>query len=319
MTYKTLATFVATSLTAGLLGQSANQAYTPPPKAVRLDINSTYAELSPVRYGDRLYFSSMRPTEAPASSRSRIYSAAINGPAVLDSEMNNRKTTVQTANPAFLPDASRMYFTVCKDAAQADCEIWYRDHEYEGTWSAASKLPEPINLRGYSATQPTLGWDEGQRQFVLYFASNRPGGKGGNDIWACPIRWDGQFGTPLPMPFNTAADEVTPFFDRTNQALYFSSNGLGGLGRFDIFKAQIMEGGLWSRPEALAKPFNSAYDDLYCSFHEPSGTYYLVSDRPGSQCLGRSEGMDCYDIYEISPLSTTRSISSKADGAFSNN
>lgn len=285
-----------------LFGQPS-QPKTAPIRATRLenDVNANSAELAPVRYGDRVYFSSVRPDGQTGTATGRIFSFIPGGKATPAPELNFKKSNKHLSGMAFLPDASRMYITVCGDDAQTDCEIWSRERDYAGGWGAATKLPAPINMRGSAASQPSIGWDEGAKQFVLFFVSDRAGGKGGKDIWAAKITWDGQFEPPVSLPFNTAADDVSPFFDRSSQALFFSSNGLGGLGRLDIFKTKKQANGQWAAPTALSRPFNSAYDDLYCSYHEPSGTFYLVSDRPGSQCKGSVEGLGCYDIYEIAP------------------
>jgi OmpA-OmpF porin, OOP family len=198
-----------------------------------------------------------------------------------------------------MPDASRMYFTLCRDEAMQDCEIWYRDREYEGTWGVAVKLPEAINLKGANTTQPAIGWDASTRKYTLFFASNRPGGHGKMDIWASTITWDGKFEAPVCLPFNTPEDEVTPSYSQTGQTLFFSSNGLKGQGRFDVHSVKKADGGKWGQPQNLGRPFNTAYDDLFYTYHESSQTGYLASDRPGSQCTGSTDGFNCFDIYEV--------------------
>ena len=146
---------------------------------------------------------------------------------------------------------------------------------------------------------PTIGWDEEQKKFALFFVSDRKGGYGGKDIWVSHIRFDGVFDDPYPLTFNTPKDEVTPFFDRKSQTLYFSSNGHKGEGRFDIYYSK-KKGDMWDRPENMGRPYNSGYDDLYFTSHEMSGTAYLTSDRPGSICNGTAtDGWQCYDVYEI--------------------
>ena len=161
------------------------------------------------------------------------------------------------------------------------------------------KLPDYINQRGSTSSQPTIGWDEEQKKFALFFVSDRAGGRGGKDIWVSHITWDGQYETPYSLPVNTAKDDVTPYFHRNSQVLYFSSNGMKGSGRFDIFKAE-KKGDLWDKPVNMGRPYNSAYDDLYFTVHEVSGKAYFTSDRPGSLCSrGYADGWNCYDIYEV--------------------
>jgi hypothetical protein len=173
------------------------------------------------------------------------------------------------------------------------------------------KLPESINLRGSNNTQPAIGFDASQKKYVLYFASDRKGGKGKMDIWASTITWDGKFGEPTCLPFNTPEDEVTPSYNQTAQTLYFSSNGLKGTGRLDVYFANRDMAGNWAKPENMGKPFNTAYDDLFFTYHEASQTGYLASDRPGSQCSDSVEGFNCFDIYELKKMGTVGPIETK--------
>lgn len=260
-------------------------------------VNSTAPDFAPVRYGDRVYFSSSRQQPGDEAPVSRIYSFTEGKKATLVDELNTTRKSQQIGNVALMPDASRMYFTICKGETQEKCDIWYRERTFEGGWSAAKRLPDYINESGSTTTQPAIGWDKTQKKFVLYFVSNRAGGRGGLDVWCSAITWDGQFETPYSLPSNSAGDDVTPFFDATSQTLYFSTNGLGGAGGFDIFVAEKKDD-MWNKPFSMGRPFNSSYDDLYFSFHETSSMAYFTSDRPGSVCDGRSsKGAGCYDLY----------------------
>ena len=261
--------------------------------------NSVLADYAPSRYGDRIYFSSMYKESKKAKTVSRIFSFTPGELAVLKKDLNPKKSALNVAHVALTPDARRMYFTLCKDEAQEKCEIWYRDREYEGNWGAAAKLPDHINLRGYTATQPAIGWDVSLKKYVLYFVSDRPGSAGKKDIWCSPITWNGVFETPFPLPVNTVADDVTSYFDQTAQVLYFSSNGWRGFGKFDIFKAR-KTASQWSVPENMGWPFNTPYDDLYFTLHEPSKIAYFCSDRPGALSGKEDTGSwNHLDIYAV--------------------
>lgn len=117
----------------------------------------------------------------------------------------------------------------------------------------------------------------------LYFASDRPGGYGGNDIWVAERLSSGAWGTPRNMgpTVNTPADELSPFFDSATGSLYYASaTSDTGL---DIF---IMESGS-SAPRRLPPPYNSEYDDF--TPFVLNGWLYLASNRGGG-CGG-------YDLY----------------------
>ncbi|MEM8908265.1 MAG: hypothetical protein AAGD05_10505, partial [Bacteroidota bacterium] len=132
-----------------------------------------------------------------------------------------------------------------------------------------------------TATHPFTVYQD--QMEILYFASDRPGGKGGMDIWYMtrPINSeDIDFSLPrnAGKSINTLGDEVTPFYDPQEKSLYFSSNGQVGLGGLDVFKAQG-ERAQWSEAEHLGHPINSSADDYYYQFFESPANAYLVSNR----------------------------------------
>lgn len=276
------------------------------------NINSELSELAPIRYADKLYFTSVNENNYVRSGKkrgkevphpvTRIYEAQFNRPA-REIEANPRKASKNASNVALMPDASRMYYTLCNDddyRNQEECEIWYRERQFEGDWGPPVRLPQHINMRGYSSTQPTIGYDRHLRRYVLYFSSDRPGGKGGLDIWASVLEWNGtNFGEPFPLPVNTEKDEVTPFYHQSSQTLFFSSDGLPTQGGLDIYKAKKANNGEWEAPESLDEYVNSEYDDLYYTYHTSTRNAYFVSDRPGSNCKDKKDrGLDCTDIYQ---------------------
>ncbi|HFA48209.1 MAG TPA: hypothetical protein ENJ95_04235 [Bacteroidetes bacterium] len=259
-------------------------------------VNTTAPDYAPTRYGGRVYFTSFYKKPDDGTKVARIFSFSESGKATLVNELDIKRKSAHIANPAFMPDASRMYFTICRDSKQERCEIWYRENDFNGGWGVAKRLPEIINRRGSTSTQPSIGWDEEQKKFALFFVSDREGGRGGKDIWVSHISFDGQFETPYSLPINTAMDDVTPYFDRNTQILYFSSNARGSNGDFDICKSQ-KTGDMWARPEGLGRPVNSAYDDLYFTLHDKSGKAYFSSNRPGS--MRSAKGRNSFDIYEV--------------------
>ncbi len=125
-----------------------------------------------------------------------------------------------------------------------------------GAWSKPEELP--FNTTGqWDDVHPCLSIDGDK----LYFASNRPGGFGGMDLYVS-IKNGETWGEPINLgaTINTAKNEVFPFIHADN-TLYFGSTGHKGLGGIDIFFAQTEENG-WTAPVNLGAPFNSAGDDF---------------------------------------------------------
>jgi len=147
-------------------------------------------------------------------------------------------------------------------------------------WEGSQALP--FNGNEYTTMHPTLTVN-GQR---LYFASNRPGGYGETDIYYVENNGAG-WGEPVNMgpTVNTNKREAFPYIHESGM-LFFSSEGHGSIGGFDIFavdtKARKMEEILH-----LGAPFNTESADFGLILN-PTGTQgYFTSARYGG--LGQDD------------------------------
>ena len=131
---------------------------------------------------------------------------------------------------------------------------------------------------------------------ALYFVSDREGGFGGLDIWVSIIDERGNFGVPINAgsQINTSFDEITPFYNKYENKLYFSSNKDSGQGGFDIYKSEG-ELNLWGEPEGVKK-LNSKQDEMYLTFFNSTSGYFS-SNRAGA----KFESMEfcCNDIFSF--------------------
>lgn len=254
---------------------------------------------APFRYGDKLYYTSSFKENQQAEPVTRIYSMEYGKVGSTLTDVNPKKSNIHSSNMTMTPDGKVMYYTLCEDETQDQCTIWSRKKSYEGGWEAASKLPPHINVRPYTATQPAIGYDWKLKKYTLYFVSDRPGGKGGKDLWYSTLELDGSYGQPMPLPFNTAKDEVTPHFNMGGKTLFFSSNGLPGYGGFDIFSTRMDSHGEWEEPINQGVVINSSYDETHFTFHTNVQKGYFVSNR--NEYL-KDGGEGKKHIYEIGPM-----------------
>lgn len=269
-------------------------------------VNSPYSDFGAVARGDTIYFSSYRfdkkkDSTRPARKVTKLMAytggrSARPLPAYMNSDERH------TAHTAFSRDGQRMYYTVCDfvNTTKIRCELYYRDRDRRGRWQKqATRLPPTINITNQTMTQPAIGYDSTIQAEVLYFASDRPGGTGGMDIWRSVLGQDGKpFGQPENLSaVNTTADELTPWFDEATQTLYFSTDGRQTLGGYDIYRYRP-----GSEPEHLGLPFNSSYNDLYYSLAPGGQSGYLASNRPGSAFLDVKNKSCCNDIYFFEAL-----------------
>ncbi len=136
-------------------------------------------------------------------------------------------------------------------------------------------VPLTINSNEYSNCHPAVSQDG----FTLVFASDRPGGHGGMDLYVSKIDEDGIWGEPenLGPEINTSGNEIFPFLHEDG-TLYFSSNFLIGYGGLDVFKAKY-NGEKWSEPENMNPPINSSKDDFGFITGKDHSWGYLTSNR----------------------------------------
>ncbi|MFC5411671.1 OmpA family protein [Larkinella bovis] len=161
----------------------------------------------------------------------------------------------------------------------------YVAEEKKGAWSRAEELP--FNSDEYSTGHPALSPNDK----LLFFASDRPGGFGGTDLYVARFE-EGKWSEPVNLgnKINTKGNEMFPFIDDRGN-LYFSSDGHPGLGDLDIFYAQLTEGTSAKSVQNVGEPLNSSKDD-----------FGIVTD--GARMLGyfssnRARGGSDDDIYRF--------------------
>lgn len=210
-------------------------------------------------------------------------------------------TTNNEGAQTLTPAGNSMYFVRCpRLPGGGSCNIMYTELDSDGQWSLPSSLRSPVNTR-YSETTPSISPD-GE---TLYFASTRPGGEGGRDIWKS-TRTENGWSDPINLgdSINTPGEEIAPFIHHDNKTLYFSSNQHVGLGGFDLYKSTLKEDGTWSKPVNLGYPINSYKDEERGVIITADGSKgFFASNRPGG--FG---GMDIYyfDVpHSIKPTPAT--------------
>jgi hypothetical protein len=265
-------------------------------------INTPYTEFGATPVGDSLYFSSLRfkngkdennPTR-PISGI--LLSDNLGTGNKLDDQVNVDQR--HTAHTAFNRGQTRMYFTLCEYGLPDSirCDLYYRDKGDAG-WGAPVALTS-VNNPEYTSTQPNVGYNDETGKSYLYFASDRPGGKGGMDIYRMEITNNG-FGSIENIDgVNTPYQEYTPFYHSNTKTLYFSSDGRKTLGGLDIFKTS-MRTGAPGKVQHLGDSLNTSYHDLYFTLNDKGDVAYLSSNRAGSFQLDEEIEACCYDIYKV--------------------
>jgi outer membrane protein OmpA-like peptidoglycan-associated protein/Tol biopolymer transport system component len=177
-------------------------------------------------------------------------------------------------------DGNWLFFTGCyRPDGFGSCDI-YMSYLTENGWS------EPFNLGGNINTdqwesEPSISPDKRD----IYFASRRPGGYGGSDIYVSHLLPNGTWSKAqnLGPEINTSGDESEPFIHADNQTMYFVSNGLPGYGDADIFLVRKDNNGKWGKPENLGYPINTINTDGTMIIASDGVTTYFSSNRSDSR------------------------------------
>ena len=156
------------------------------------------------------------------------------------------------------------------------------------SWSKTVKLNKNINTR-YWESHGFISEDG--NQFI--FASDRPGGFGGLDLYIShKVNNDWGPAVNLGPEINTQFNDDRPYLINKGKTLFFSSQGHENIGGYDIFRSDMQSNNLWSEPKNLGYPINTPDDNF---FFMPigdgkSGYYSIYKESAGS---GKE------DIYKI--------------------
>jgi outer membrane protein OmpA-like peptidoglycan-associated protein len=190
-------------------------------------------------------------------------------------------------------DRHYLFFTRCNNRSdngweKGGCDLFmaYRV-AVDSPWTIGQTFGATINSPGYEG-MPCLSADNRE----LYFASDRPGGYGGLDIWVSRFQ-NGYWQVPrnLGPRINTAGNETAPFLHPDNNTLYFASTGMAGMGGSDLYYCRRMNDTTWSTPKDLGYPLNTSSDENSICVTPDGQKCYIASDRDSS--AGN------FDIYEM--------------------
>ncbi len=158
------------------------------------------------------------------------------------------------------------------------------------TWSTPERLGPNINTPKYWEGSCSLSSD-GE---ILYFASDRPGGLGGRDIYMSRKMSDGSWGPAenLGPTINTPYNDDAPYIHPDGINLFFSSEGHNSMGGYDLFYAHL-KNGAWGTPVNIGYPVNTPANERFYTLTADGGTGYYSSDQKG--------GFGSQDIYTVAP------------------
>lgn len=213
-----------------------------------------------------------------------------------DGEVN---TNAYDAVLSVSPDGKEMY--IYKNNRESAGDIFFSSYDkHDQEWRAPQRLPKPINTSYYEGSVSITA--DGQ---TLYFVSERPSGEGRGDIYVSQRKGENEWGQPqnLGGVINTMDDEKFVFIHPNGKTLYFASNGHAGMGGYDIFKSELVNG-KWGLPINIGYPINTVNEESTFSLTRDNQTLFIAAEYEDS--YGER------DIYQVD-VSEHKLISSGYD------
>lgn len=164
----------------------------------------------------------------------------------------------------------------------------------DGVWQLGGPLPSPVNTPYWETDAYMLADGSG-----ILLASDRPGGCNvqasrtvyhgdtalATDLYFIPYNdgcWDEAI--HLDVTVNTPYCERYPVISGNSTTLYFVSDGRGGMGYGDIYRATRLDDSWrrWSEPVNLGRETNSAHREGELALSADESRLFFLSDRGGT-------------------------------------
>ncbi len=247
-------------------------------------------------------------------------------PVNIDNLGSTVNSSVIDQHPALSRKGRSLYFISNRAPGVGGLDIWVcQRSSVNDAWGPPQNLGPIVNSSS-TENAPTLSPDE----HLLFFASNRPGGSGGTDIWVSRRqnrRDDFGWGTPVNLgpAINTAADEEGPtYFDDEetgSTVLHFTSNRAWGagdcngpkVGDFDIYMSTLQDDETFGLV-CLVQELSSPLRDTRTAIRRDGLEIFITSNRAMGQGL-----LDLWVATREStsePWSTPVNLGSTVNSAF---
>jgi hypothetical protein len=261
-------------------------------------VNSSVNDQAPVISPDglSLYFGSQRPggfggVDIYVSQRASVLDPW-GPPQNLGPNIN---TPFIDNGPALSRDGHRLFFQSMRPGGFGGNDLYVsRRHNKRDDfgWQPAENLGSGVNSFA-AETKSEYFEDDETGTITLYFRSDRPGGLGGDDIYASTLQPDETFGAAvLVEAFSSIYGDFSVTLRRDGLEAIVSSNrsDMAKLGGSDLWVfSRVSTADSWSSPTNLGANVNSPSEEVAATLSFDRTALYFFSNRPGT--LG---GFDLY-------------------------
>ncbi len=253
-------------------------------------INSEYPDYNPfVTKDETVFLFTSRRKEGKGNVEfdgyypSDIYEVKFNGTNFTKAKnIGSVNTALDEEIVGIFDDGSKMFVYLDHNLGRKDDPYGdiYMSFKKGSSWQKRYKLEE----EGLNTEHMEISCSQSTDGNTMIFSSNRPGGSGGYDIYMMRMLPNGKWSEPQNVSsINTPGHEEYPSLAPDGQTLYFSSNGLPGMGGSDLFKVKWNpENNTWGKPVNLGYPLNTPDDEKTICFPANYKHAYISASREDS-------------------------------------
>lgn len=188
-------------------------------------------------------------------------------------------------------------------------------------------FPEPLPIQYFYNKSSHQSGSISADGRIMLLALDSYNSRGNEDIYVSFFEGE-SWSTPMNLGsiINTEGEEMTPYLAPDNKTLYFSSNGHGGYGGRDLFRAVRLDDSWrnWTRPENLGSEVNSEGVELSL-FYDNGGLFAYFTTTRDSDGYGDIRTWDIphedkpeaqevmADVADFTPLIQSESMEKPAE------
>jgi tetratricopeptide (TPR) repeat protein len=265
------------------------------------NINSEYPDYFPFVPADEsfLIFNTKRPESGGYQYPDGSWGANIYFSKVKDGQFTKAKPLGRVINSTIGDEeavglsSSGDYLLVYFDNLQGSGDIYISKADKSRNFKEPILLDEQVNSMKGQEISASISSDGN----AIFFASTRPGGLGGSDIYVCRRLPNGNWSPAqnLGEEINTPQNEDFPNISPDGNILFFSSMGHTSMGGYDIFVAKWDESSQkFTGAKNIGFPINTPEDDMNFRI-SATGKYGYLSAR-------KKDGFGDLDVYRVNFL-----------------